>query len=110
MSIYSEGGLEKFCKIPRQTVSNFPIIVERSFSAVVHKGIIEKTNEIRSENDETKTVYDKKIGNTVYTVVVKPSVTAKTNIFDITKRIIESYVEDMLSVKYNELAECFQKE
>ena len=54
MSIYSEGGLEKFCKIPRQTVSNFPIIVERSFSAVAHKGIIEKTNEIRSENDETK--------------------------------------------------------
>lgn len=57
-----------------------------------------------------ETVYDKKIGNTVYTVVVKPSVTAKTNIFDITKRIIESDVEDMLSVKYNELAECSQKE
>ena len=54
MSIYSEGGLEKFCKIPRQTVGNFPIIVERSFSADAHKGITEKTNEIRSESDETK--------------------------------------------------------
>lgn len=54
MSIYSEGGLEKFCKIPRQTVGNFPIIVERSFSADAHKGITEITNQIRSENDETK--------------------------------------------------------
>lgn len=55
MSIYSEGGgLEKFCKTPRQTVGNFPIIVERSFSADAHKGITEITNQIRSENDETK--------------------------------------------------------
>ncbi len=42
------------CKIPHQTVGNFPIIVERSFSADAHKGITEKTNEIRSENDEAK--------------------------------------------------------
>lgn len=49
-----KGVWKNSCKIPRQTVSNFPIIVERSFSAVAHKGITEKTNEIRSENDETK--------------------------------------------------------
>lgn len=52
---YIAKGVRKiFCKIPRQTVGNFPIIVERSFSAVSHKEIAEKTNEIRSENDETK--------------------------------------------------------
>ena len=49
-----KGGWKNSCKIPRQTVSNFPIIVERSFSAVAHKGITEITNQIRSENDETK--------------------------------------------------------
>ena len=54
MSIYSEGGLEKFCKTPRQSVGNFPIIVERSFSVIANKGITEITNQIRSENDETK--------------------------------------------------------
>lgn len=52
---YIVKGIRKnSCKIPRQTVGNFPIIVERSFSAVSHKEIAEKTNEIRSENDETK--------------------------------------------------------
>ena len=54
MSIYSEGGWKIFCKIPRQTVGNFPIIIERIFLAVSHKDIAEKSNEIRSENDETK--------------------------------------------------------
>lgn len=41
-------------KIPRQSVGNFPIVVERSFSADAHKGITEKSNEIRSEKDEAK--------------------------------------------------------
>ena len=54
MSIYSEGGWKIFCKIPRQTVGNFPIIVERSFSADTPKGITEITSQIRSKNDETK--------------------------------------------------------
>ena len=49
-----KGVWKNSCKIPRQTVGNFPIIVERSFSAVAHKGITEKTNEIRSENNEDK--------------------------------------------------------
>ena len=44
-----------------------------------------------------ETVYDKKIGNTVYTVVLRPSETAKNSIFDLTKKMIESGVEDMLS-------------
>lgn len=46
--------IKTFAKYPARPVDNFPIIVERSFSAVAHKGITEKTNEIRSENDEAK--------------------------------------------------------
>lgn len=58
-----------------------------------------------------ETVYDKKIGNTVYTVVLRPSETAKNSIFDLTKKMIESAgVEDMLSAKHDELAECSYKE
>ena len=58
-----------------------------------------------------ETVYDKKIGNTVYTVVLRPSETAKNSIFDLTKKMIESGVEDiMLSAKQDELAECSYKE
>lgn len=44
-----KGVWKNSCKIPRQKVGNFPIIVERSFSADAHKGITEITNEIRSE-------------------------------------------------------------
>ena len=40
-----------------------------------------------------ETVYDKKIGNTVYTVVLRPSETAKNSIFDLTKKMIESYIK-----------------
>lgn len=39
----------EFLKTPRQIVGNFPIIVARIFPAVFHKGVTEKTNEIRSE-------------------------------------------------------------
>ena len=49
-----------------------------------------------------ETVYDKKIGNTVYTVVLRPSETAKNSIFDLTKKMIESGVEDMLSAKHED--------
>ena len=41
-------------KCPARQSATFQLMVERSFSAVAHKGITEKTNEIRSENDETK--------------------------------------------------------
>lgn len=37
-----KGIWKNSCKIPRQTVGNFPIIVERNFLAVSHKEIIEK--------------------------------------------------------------------
>lgn len=57
-----------------------------------------------------ETVYDKKIGNMVYTVVLRPSETAKNSIFDLTKKMIESGVEDMLSAKHDKLAECYYKE
>lgn len=57
-----------------------------------------------------ETVYDKKIGNMVYTVVLRPSETAKNSIFDLTKKMIESGVEDMLSAKHDKLAECSYKE
>lgn len=57
-----------------------------------------------------ETVYDKKIGNTVYTVVLRSSETAKNSIFDLTKKMIESSVEDMLSTKHDKLAECSYKE
>ena len=49
-----KGFWKNSCKIPRQSVGNFPIIVERSFSVIANKGITEITNQIRSENDETK--------------------------------------------------------
>ena len=39
-----KGIWKNSCKISRQTVDNFPIIVERSFSAVAVKAVTAKTN------------------------------------------------------------------
>ncbi len=62
------------------------------------------------ELKERDYTYNKQIGDTLYTIVVKSSQTAKKNIFDITKQILENDVEDMISEKTNELAVCSYKE
>lgn len=54
--------------------------------------------------------YNHKVGDTLYTIVVKSNKTANKNILDIAKQILQNDVEELFAEKYNELAECSCKE